>query len=250
MAPSSEPMRDETALCELERIVQGAAALALQWSAKRSELSLDEKSAGQFASDADLEIEKRLRGDIAASFVNRSIIGEELGGGLGASDAVWAVDPIDGTSNFLLGLPLWGISAGYLEQGEAILGAIALPEFGMVLSARQGGGLRMNGAVLRGPPRLSRVKVMALGENDFEPGPETDQRAQAFRDQGFAVVRYRCAVFSLASAALGRLSGYVENGCGLWDIAAAEIVCREAGMSVKTANCAPNRYAIDARWRD
>lgn len=51
-------------------------------------------------------------------------------------------------------------------------------------------------------------------------------------------------------AALGRLSGYIENGCGLWDIAAADVICREAGMAVETALVVNGRYFIDARWPD
>ena len=71
---------------------------------------------------------------------------------------------------------------------------------------------------------------------------------KAFAIKALRVVRYRCAVFSLAMSALGRLSGYVEHGCGLWDIAAADIICREAGLEVTTAAIAPGRYSVDARW--
>ncbi|MBB41282.1 MULTISPECIES: inositol monophosphatase family protein [Hyphomonas] len=236
------------ALEPLERIMQEASDLALSWTRRREALVVDEKSAGQFASSADLDVEAMLRRCLAEEFGDGRIIGEEMGGDLGEGITGWALDPIDGTSNFLLGLPLWGISAGYIEKGGSALGAIALPELGLLLSAASGTGLRVNRiaqprAASRGP-----VKIMALGENDFEPGPETDARAQTFRDQGYAVVRYRCAVFSLASAALGRLGGYVERGCGLWDVAAADIICREAGMSVEAGQIAPGRYGIDARW--
>ena len=239
---------DSRALEPLERIMGEAADLALSWTRRREALVVDEKSAGQFASSADLDVETQLRRALAEAFGEGDIVGEEMGGELGPQVTGWALDPIDGTSNFLLGLPLWGISAGYIENGVPVLGAIALPDLGLLLSAASGTGLRVNRmaqprAVSRGP-----VKIMALGENDYEPGPETDARAQAFREQGFAVVRYRCAVFSLASAALGRLGGYVEQGCGLWDIAAADIICREAGMSVDAAPIAPGRYGIDARW--
>jgi myo-inositol-1(or 4)-monophosphatase len=236
------------ALEPLERIMQEASDLALSWTRRREALAVDEKSAGQFASSADLEVEALLRQRLADDFGEGGIIGEEMGGELDEGVTGWALDPIDGTSNFLLGLPLWGISAAYVEYGVSTLGAIALPELGLLLSAARGTGLRVDR--ITQPRRASRgpVKVMALGENDYEPGPETDARAQAFRDKGYAVVRYRCAVFSLASAALGRLGGYVERGCGLWDVAAADIICREAGMSVESGRIAPGRYGIDARW--
>jgi myo-inositol-1(or 4)-monophosphatase len=90
--------------------------------------------------------------------------------------------------------------------------------------------------------------VIALGENDFETGPETDDRAQALREAGYSVVRYRCAVFALVNAALGRLDGYIENGCGLWDVAAAWVICEEAGLTVEVEKVAKGRYSITARW--
>jgi myo-inositol-1(or 4)-monophosphatase len=89
--------------------------------------------------------------------------------------------------------------------------------------------------------------LIALGENDFEPGPTTDARAQALREAGFAVARYNCAVFALASAALGWTDGYIEHGCGLWDIAAGAVICREAGLAVTSQEIAPDRWSIDAR---
>lgn len=235
-------------LIALETIMDRAAARARSWTGRRRELVVDEKSAGQFASNADIEIETLLRQEIMAAFGRAAILGEELGGTLDERATGWALDPIDGTSNFLLGLPLWGISAGYLEEGKPVLGAIALPELGLLVSAAPGSGLRINREQRRGPSLLSSVRLMALGENDFEPGTDTDARAQVFRAEGYAVVRYRCAVFSLASAALGRLGGYIERGCGLWDIAAADIICREAGMMVSTEEVAPGRWEIDARW--
>lgn len=239
-----------TSLTETEVIIASAANLALQWSSDRSQLIVDEKSAGQFASNADIEIEKRLRNDILGSFGDTNIIGEEMGGELDSSDTGWAIDPIDGTSNFLLGLPSWGISIGYIDNGVSVLGAIALPELGLIVSALRGHGLRVNRLPAPTVTRVRAVKMIAVGENDYESGTQTDRRAQALREQGYDVVRYRCAVFALASAALGRLSGYVENGCGLWDIAAAAVICEEAGMAIQTSKIEPGRYHVDARWYD
>ncbi|MEL6235717.1 MAG: inositol monophosphatase family protein, partial [Pseudomonadota bacterium] len=225
-----------------------AAARAKELSARRAELSVDQKSAGQFVSDADTEIEHRLREEISRAFGDVPIIGEETGGGLSADATGWAIDPIDGTSNFLLGLPIWGISVGYLEQGRSRLGAVALPDLNLLISARDGHGLRLNRAPAGPGIHAPSIKVMALGENEFESGTETDRRAEALRQAGFAVVRYRCAVFALSQAALGRLSGYVEVGCGLWDVAAAIVICREAGLTVQSSGLPEGVWQIDARW--
>ena len=235
-------------LAELEAILSSAADLGMSWAARRSDLLVDEKSAGQFASSADLEIERHVRASLMRHFPGQAVIGEELGGRLGPDISGWAIDPIDGTSNFILGLPIWGISIGYVERGRSVLGAIALPALGLCVSAADGLGVRVNGEAATDLRPKSPVKILAIGENDFETGPETDIRAQQFRVQDYSVVRYRCAVFALAMCALGRLSGYVEHGCGLWDLAAGAVICREAGLQVSTRNIDEGRWEIDARW--
>lgn len=244
----NEPMKTDSDLSKLENIIDGATQLANAWSQKRSDLRFTEKSVGQIVSDADTDIEAFIRGHLAECFPGQAIIGEEFGGELSSEQSGWAIDPIDGTTNFVLGLPLWAISLGYYHHGESVLGAISLPDLGLMLTAAKGDGLRINfepDSTKHQPPS---VKAIALGENDFESGAQTDSRAQSLRAEGYGVVRYRCAVFSLAMSAMGRLSGYVEHGCGLWDIAAAEVICREAGMSVETQKLTSGEYAIDARW--
>ena len=235
-------------LAILERLMTAAAERGRDWAQRRDELLVDEKSAGQFASNADLEIEHLLRDGLAAAFPDDAIIGEELGGALGAETTGWAIDPIDGTSNFVLGLPIWGISVGFVDQGRSVRGAIALPALNLIVSAADGHGVRINGAPATDLTPKSPVTILAVGENDYETGSQTDARAQVFRDAGYSVVRYRCAVFALAMSALGRLSGYVEHGCGLWDLAAGDVICREAGLHVRSQQITPDRWEIDARW--
>lgn len=232
----------------LESILQDATKVALSWCARRNELTVDEKSLGQFATNVDVELETLIRQSLSQRFPGTAIIGEEFGGSLSEGQSGWAIDPIDGTTNFILGLPIWGISIGYIENGRSVAGAISLPEFDIALSAAEGKGLRISSQTPIKHSGAPQVKTMSIGENDFEPGPATDQRAQLYRERDYSVVRYRCAVFSLSMAALGRLSGYIEHGCGLWDIAAAEIICREAGLQVHSSEIAPGRYAIDAQW--
>ena len=234
----------------LQSILETARRRADDWAEKRQTLGVDEKSAGQFATEADRDLERTIRAELNDAFPSDAAIGEEYGGSLSDSATGWAIDPIDGTTNFILGLPIWGVSIGYIEHGESVLGGIALPDLGLSLSAAKGLGLVVNHKPTRITPLTPQVKSISLGENDFEAGAVTDAKANQFRAEGYSVVRYRCAVFSLAMSALGRLSGYIEHGCGLWDIAAAEIICREAGMRVQTSNLAPGRYAIDARWPD
>ena len=232
----------------LNRLIEPAVALSKDYGRRRDRLHTSVKSLGQLVSEADTEIEALIRRTIKTEFGDVAVLGEEHGGALDAQASVWVIDPIDGTSNFLRGLPMWGISIGYLEGGDSVAGVIALPDLGIVLAAAKGTGVEVNSAPLPRPVARSPGKMIALGENDFEAGRETDQRAEGLRQQGFSVVRYQCAVFSLASAALGRLDGYVERGCCLWDVAAAWVICREAGMMVDVKPLNNARYSIDARW--
>jgi myo-inositol-1(or 4)-monophosphatase len=232
----------------LRHIAAPATDLALSFARRRELIAINKKGPGDFATEADRSVETAIRDALYRELGEVPIIGEEHGGSLDQSLSGWVIDPIDGTSNFLRGLPLWGISIGRLELGEPTHGIIVLPEFGIALTGIRGFGTRYNGKLISAPPQRSPVKTLAIGENEFEPGSVTDEFAEQQRQRGFDVVRYRCAVFSLASVALHRLDGYVENGCCLWDIAAGWIVCHEAGVAVKVATVGNNRYAVSARW--
>ncbi|MEM1036288.1 MAG: inositol monophosphatase [Pseudomonadota bacterium] len=233
---------------KLNQIMLDVSRIGQDWSQKRSELILDEKSAGDFATNADIDVEHYLRAALAEKFPGQPVLGEEFGGDLSPDQTGWVIDPIDGTSNFALGLPIWGISVGYIVEGKSVMGAISLPDLDIIVSAEAGKGIRLNNREIQAQKFNPAIMVIGLGENDFETGQQTDARAEKLRQDGYAVVRYRCAVFSLAMSALGRLSGYVENGCCLWDVAAADVICREAGLQVETAKIADGRYSIDARW--
>lgn len=232
---------------ELERVMENASRLSLEYARKRTELRLEEKAPGQFATEADRAIERLIRNEIESRFDVAPIVGEELGGRVSRDVSGWAIDPIDGTANFLRGLPFWGISVGLLDKGVPVLGAVALPELGISLSARRGNGLRLNGVSVKRAESFADVRIMALGENDYESGSDTDARAEAFRETGYAVVRYRCAVLSLAYSALGKLDGYLENGCGLWELAAGWLLCQEAVLRVDVRQGDTGRYFIFAR---
>jgi myo-inositol-1(or 4)-monophosphatase len=230
----------------LMRLAEPAVACALDYAGRREGLAVAEKTRGQFASEADEAVEQVIRMNLNAVFGDVALLGEEGGGGLDAQGSGWVIDPIDGTSNFLRGLPLWGISMGYVARGEVVAGLIALPELGVTLCAARGAGVWRNGAPFV-PPDAPAIRLMALGENDHETGAETDARAEGLREAGYAVTRYGCATFSLASAALRWTDGYVEHGCRLWDIAAGMVICREAGLSVAAAEIAPARWSIEVR---
>lgn len=230
----------------LDDVIRPAVILAQSYASRRQHLEISEKTAGQFVSEADLAIEASIRESIAERFGDVAIIGEEQGGSLGEKVSGWAIDPIDGTTNFLRGLPMWGISVGLMENGKSVAGVMALPDLNLIIVAEAGTPARANGHALSFRRTSPGGRLVALGENDRESGRRTDARAEKLRANGYTVVRYRSAVFSLAHAALGGLDGYVEHGCCLWDIAAASVICREAGLSVAVTPLENGRFAIEA----
>jgi len=107
------------------------------------DLKIESKNPRDFVSEADRLVEQMIRARIGESYPDNDIVGEEGGGA--ESDAFWSVDPIDGTSNFLAGIPLWGVSVGFCEQGTPTVGAICIPMLNILLSANQSTpGIRHN----------------------------------------------------------------------------------------------------------
>ncbi len=230
----------------LTKIIRPAVALARDYASRVQQLRTSEKSPGDFVSEADEAIEDLLRRSIIERFGDVPVLGEEGGGSLGEMASGWAIDPIDGTSNFLRGLPMWGISVGLLEDGVSVAGALALPILDLVLVVEPGAPLTVNGQSFVRPGGTPGGRLVALGENNHEGGAQTDARAERLREQGCAVVRYRSAVFSLAQAALGGLDGYVEHGCCLWDLAGGAAICRAAGLDVAVAPLGHGRFSVEA----
>lgn len=132
------------------------------------------------------------------------------------------IDPIDGTSNFLRGSPLWGISLGHVSDGRPDIGIIAHPAFGDLLCAADGFGLIVNG---------------------IPTAPRCDHGERA----GYAVQSFRCSTISLSFAARGFVDGHVQHVTSMWDIAGGAVLCREAGLSMTISRQGPEqRLSIPA----
>ncbi|MFK0376010.1 inositol monophosphatase family protein [Pandoraea sp. NPDC090278] len=212
------------------RIVHDAAHSALELFDARGRFALEEKGAREYVSEADRMIERRIREALATDLPGDDVMGEEMGGE--GSNAFWAIDPIDGTANFLRGSPLWGVSLGFVEDGEAVVGAIAYPSVDMTLSAARGRGMSRNGLPFERNVDFPSVHLAAVGDNARWPATEIAQVEYALRTSGWGIAEYRCATIGLGFAALGFVDGYLEKHTSIWDVAAGSVICREAGLSV------------------
>ena len=185
---------------------------------------------------SDHALENLVRERLAQLRPGDAVLGEEHGGHVGGSRTLWVVDPIDGTVNFLYGLPWYAVSLAAVRDGESVAGAVAEPATGRLWSAAVGAGATCDGRPLRvsGATDLS-LSLLGTG---FSYSAERRVRQVAMvsgmlprvRD----VRRTGSAALDLCAVAAGWLDAYVEHGCNWWDWAAAALIATEAGATVRT----------------
>jgi len=162
------------------------------------------------------------------------VLGEEGGETRGSGRVRWLLDPIDGTVNYLYGLPAYAVSLGAEVDGVMAVGAVYNPVMDELWTAARGGGARMNGR------RLAGSAVVALDQALVATGfgyGSARRRAQAAVVAGLLpevrdIRRFGAASLDLCSAATGRVDAYFERGLEPWDLAAGGLVAREAGLQV------------------
>jgi histidinol-phosphatase len=213
-----------------------ADALALQHF--RRDLVIETKPDRTFVTQADTAIERTIRGLISGAYPDHGLVGEEYGEQVGSAGVRWYIDPIDGTHNFMRGVPLFGTLLAVEVDGELVVGVMSAPALGGRWYARRGGGAWATNAVGpdRGSPRrigVSRVgdiadaQVLYSSPLDIEasgevPGFDALVRA-AWRDRGFG------DFWGYALVAEGAAEAMVEVGPNSWDLAAPAVVVEEAG---------------------
>lgn len=196
-------------------------------------LQVSMKGAGDFVSRADIKAEQAIRDVLMEARPAYGWLGEE-------SEAVesqdgmhrWIVDPLDGTTNFLHGLPHWAISIALERKGEIISAVVFDPVKDEMFTAEKGQGAWMNDRRLRVSGRREMIE-MIFGTG--VPFADSKHLPQSLRE--FALLLPRCAgvrrwgaaALDLAYVAAGRLDGFWERGIQPWDVAAGSLLVREAG---------------------
>ncbi|MFZ5710162.1 MAG: inositol monophosphatase family protein [Pseudomonadota bacterium] len=207
-------------------------------------LQVSVKGPGDFVSRADREAERIVKEELMGARPTYGWLGEETGEDKGQDPTRrWIVDPLDGTTNFLHGLPHWGVSIALEHKGEMVAGVLFDPAKDELFWAEKGAGAWMNDRRLRVSGRR------AMGEAIFGtgvPAGNRDAMAAALRDQSrllpvtAGLRRWGAGAVDLAYVAAGRLDGYWERGMKPWDLAAGIVLVREAGGMV-----APIREGAD-----
>jgi myo-inositol-1(or 4)-monophosphatase len=196
-------------------------------------LQVSLKGPANFVSLADKRAEEMLYSDLAKARPGYGFIGEEGGSREGADKShTWIVDPLDGTTNFLHGIPQFAISIGLQREGTIIAGVIYNPANEELYTAERGKGAFLNDQRLRvaGRRKLDECVIGCglphIGRGDHELSrremTEIQNRVAGLR-------RFGAACLDMAFVAAGRLDGYWERNLSPWDMAAGTIIVREAG---------------------
>lgn len=227
-----------------EQIGREAGELALRRRRDGIELAGTKSSRSDVVTAADLAVEQLIRDRIAAARPGDAVLGEEGGeqAGTGAGDAgpgpgavSWVVDPIDGTVNYVYGIPAWAVSIAAAVDGTVVAGAVVNPVTGEVFTAAAGSGARLDGSALTAPADPPDLAVALVGTgfgytaaNRAVDGWVVSRLLPQIRD----IRRIGAASLDLCMVASGRLDAYYERGLNPWDHAAGGLVAAEAGHRV------------------
>lgn len=202
-------------------------------SVRESGITVSTKGALDFVTEADTATEDFIRLAIHDAFPNDSIIGEESEATQGTSDRVWVVDPIDGTHNFMVGIPFWGISIGVIEAGRAVAGAIHCPPLQETLIATERNGVFLNGDQLGARESRDRCRSpLVLFGMPKPPNSAHDNDVIRFaQDQlGGTYRRLASTAVSLLHVVKGSSDIYVGFGEYPWDVCAGAIAAQMCGL--------------------
>jgi myo-inositol-1(or 4)-monophosphatase len=196
-------------------------------------LQVSLKGPGDYVSQADRKAEKLIREELLKARPTYGFLGEESKEIIGTDGAHrWIVDPLDGTTNFLHGIPHFSISLALERQGEIVCAVILNPATDELYTAERGGGAFLNDRRLRVAARKSLSDaVIATATPHLGHGNHGTYLVEQRHVMG-EVAGMRClgaASLNLAYVAAGRLDGYWERGLSSWDIAAGMLLIREAG---------------------
>ncbi len=196
-------------------------------------LQVSMKGAGDFVSKADIAAEAIIKEELRTARPTYGWLAEEGGEEAGEDPTRrWIVDPLDGTTNFLHGLPHWAVSIALEHKGQVVAGVIYDPTKDELFFAEKGQGAFMNDTRLRVSGRSRMIEALFstglpfAGRSDL---PETLQELARIMPVCSGVRRFGAAALDLAYVAAGRYDGFWERRLNAWDIAAGLLIVREAG---------------------
>lgn len=213
-----------------EAVVREAGRVAADHFARRELLAIQRKGMQDLVSEADRQCEDLILEGLGRLFPHDGFLGEERGSRNLDADALWIIDPIDGTHNFLTGVPFWCVSVGLVVAGELALGIIYHPLAAELYSARKGGGAFLNGHPMKvsGETDIKSARI-GIGFSYRTAVADHARAIGGLLSGGCEYLRLGSGALGLAFTAAGRLDGYFERHINSWDAAAGLVLVSEAG---------------------
>lgn len=198
----------------------------------RGDLLLEKKGENDFVTKIDKEAEKAIIEKIQTSFPDHSFVGEEGGKIDGNEEFTWIIDPLDGTTNFIKGIPHFAVSIALMHKGRLDQAVVFDPIRGELFTASKGAGAQLNGFRIRTSNAKDLTNTVLATAFPFKAKENTEDAVNRFKNifmQSGDVRRCGSAALDLAYVAAGRYDGYWERGVQPWDTAAGELLVRESG---------------------
>lgn len=218
-------------LAEAERIVRKAGRLARHHFAHLGDLRVEKKGLQDYVSAADREVEALIQDELARTFPGDAFLGEESGGAI--ADSMWVSDPIDGTTNFLRAIPLYGISLAFVHNGATELGVIYLPQLDELYAATQASPAVCNGQPIRVRAGVGLADALVIiGYGHTCPPDEFLKYLGRLFAAKCEFRRFGSATVSLCMVASGRVDAFWQQHLHPWDALAGLLIIEQAGGRV------------------
>jgi myo-inositol-1(or 4)-monophosphatase len=205
----------------------------LQMAQFGGDFQIDKKGTIDLVTEVDVAVERMFRAMIVERFPDHQVLAEEMGGAATAPPGpCWVFDPIDGTTNFAHGLPIFCSSLALEIDGVAEVAAVYDPTRKELFTAERGGGASLNGKPLRVSHAATLVDAMLVTGFPYDIHSRVDEIVglfAAFVAKARAVRRLGSAAIDLCYVAAGRLDGFWESDLKPWDIAGGALIVSEAG---------------------
>ena len=196
---------------------------------------VEKKGAIDLVTEVDLEVERMFRAMIAERFPDHDVLAEELGGDLRGSRHRWVFDPLDGTTNFAHGVPIFCASLALEIDGRAVVAAVYDPNRKELFTAEAGVGSWLNGRRLKVSTNAAVLESMLVTGFPYNIHQQADEFVKVFAQvlkHARAIRRLGSAAIDICWVAAGRMDGFWEASLKAWDMRAAALILEEAGGKV------------------
>lgn len=225
------------------RLAREAGAMAAEGRRRGTPVGDTKSTATDMVTEFDRASEQLIVDGLRAARPDDGLVGEEGSTTAGTSGVHWLIDPIDGTTNFLYGLPGWAVSIAAADAHGTLVGAVYVPALDELFAARRGHGATLDGVPIRCGELADPATALLATGYSYDPG------RRALHGERMALVlprvrdlrRFGAASVDLCHVAAGRVDAYVEEWLGPWDLAAGELIAREAGCRTGDLDGGPAR---------